>query len=308
MKITVIGAGAMGCVYGGLLAEAGHDVVFVDVWKEHVQAINDKGLYISGVSGDRIIPARATETVEYLPCQDLILIMVKSAFTADAAGAARRIAGPHSIILTLQNGLGNAEIIASIVGEKSVVGGTTSHGAYVLGPGTIRHAGGGHTQFAEYTGGLTPRVENLAKAFTEAGLPATALSSTDGPVWSKLLVNVGINALATILRVKNGALAAHPAARKLLVKAVEEGSEVAAAKGIRLVYDDPVGHCIAVAEETGDNICSMLQDAMARRKTEIDVMNGAIMREGEKLGIPTPVNSMLVQLIKAGESLYQEQV
>ena len=133
MKITVVGSGAMGSVFGGILAEGGHDVTLFDTWCEHVKAINENGLHLSGVSGDRLIHVRATCTAEGIPCQDLIIILVKSGCTAAAAEASRIFSGPGTMVLTLQNGLGNLEVIASILGPGHAIGGTTSHGAFVLG-------------------------------------------------------------------------------------------------------------------------------------------------------------------------------
>ena len=156
----------------------------------------------------------------------------------------------------------------------------------------------------EFTGGLTPRVERLAAILTAAGLEARAVENVDSLVWSKLLVNVGINAITAILRVTNGELPKHEATRELVRLAVEEGARVAAAKGIKLIHADPVANCLKVAELTGPNLSSMHQDVRAKRRTEVDVINGAIVAEGEKLGIPTPVNKVLTNLIKAIEATY----
>lgn len=304
MRIAVVGAGAMGCIFGGTLSAAGHDVTLIDVWAEHVQALNERGLKLTGVSGERTIPVRAVTSPEGLPVQDLVIIFVKSSFTETAVRQAAGLIGPETAVLTLQNGLGNAEKIGALVGREKVVAGVTSHGGTMLGPGEVRHAGRGETVLGELTGELTPRVEKLAQTFTAAGLEARSVESVDSLVWSKLLVNVGINALTAILRVTNGELTKHPETRELVAMAVEEGARVAAAKGIKLIHDDPVANCLKVAELTGPNLSSMHQDVRARRQTEVDVINGAIVAEGEKLGIPTPVNKVLTNLIKAIEATY----
>jgi 2-dehydropantoate 2-reductase len=304
MRIAVVGAGAMGCIFGGLLAEGGHEVTLIDVWAEHVQALNERGLRLSGVSGDRTIPVHAVTSPEGLPVQNLVIVFVKSAYTETAVRQAAALIGPGTTVLTLQNGLGNAEKIAALVGAEKVVAGVTSHGGTMLGPGEVRHAGRGETVLGEFTGGLTPRVERLAAILTAAGLEARAVENVDSLVWSKLLVNVGINAITAILRVTNGELPKHEATRELVRLAVEEGARVAAAKGIKLIHADPVANCLKVAELTGPNLSSMHQDVRAKRRTEVDVINGAIVAEGEKLGIPTPVNKVLTNLIKAIEATY----
>lgn len=304
MRIAVVGAGAMGCIFGGTLSEAGHEVTLIDVWAEHVNALNARGLKLTGVSGDRTIPVRAVTSPAGLPVQDLVIVFVKSAFTETAVRQAANLIGPATTLLTVQNGLGNAEKIGALVGPEKVVAGVTSHGGTMLGPGEVRHAGRGETVLGELQGGLTPRVEQLAAAFTAAGLEARAVASVDSLIWSKLLVNVGINAVTAILQVTNGELPKHEATRELVRLAVEEGARVAAAKGIELIHADPVANCLKVAELTGPNLSSMYQDVRAKRRTEVDVINGAIVAEGEKLGLPTPVNRVLTDLIKAIEATY----
>ncbi|BCV24869.1 ketopantoate reductase family protein [Gelria sp. Kuro-4] len=304
MQISVVGAGAMGCIYGGTLSEAGHDVTLIDVWAEHVKALNEQGLKLTGVSGDRTIPVHAVTSPVGLPVQDLVIIFVKSAFTEAAIREVANLIGPETTVLTLQNGLGNAEKIGAIVGVEKVVAGVTSHGGTMLGPGQVRHAGRGETVLGELVGGLTPRLENLAAAFTAAGLETRAVESVDSLIWSKLLVNVGINAVTALLRVTNGELPKHEATRELVRLAVEEGARVAAAKGIKLIYPDPVANCLKVAELTGPNLSSMLQDVQAKRRTEVDVINGAVVDEGKKLGVAAPVNQTLRHLIKAIEECY----
>ncbi|MDK2883312.1 MAG: 2-dehydropantoate 2-reductase [Bacillota bacterium] len=304
MRIAVVGAGAMGCIFGGTLSEAGHEVTLIDLWAEHVRALNERGLKLTGVSGDRTIPVRATTSPEGLPQQDLVIIFVKSSATEAAVREAARLIGPATAVLTLQNGLGNAERIGSIVGPEKVVAGVTSHGGTLLGPGEVRHAGRGETVLGELCGRLTERVEKLAQVFTDAGLEARAVESVDSLIWSKLLVNVGINALTAILRVSNGELVKYPETRELVALAVEEGARVAATKGIKLIHENPVAHCLKVAEMTGPNLSSMYQDVRAKRKTEVDVINGAVVAEGEMVGVPTPVNRVLTNLIKAIEKTY----
>lgn len=304
MRIAVVGSGAMGCVFGGHLSEASHEVTLIDVWTDHVKALNEHGLYLTGVSGERTIEVKAVTDPSDLPVQDLVIVFVKSAYTESAVRDASNLIGPNTTVLTLQNGLGNAQAIGSIVGADKVVAGVTSHGATMLGPGQVKHAGCGETVIGPLTGKLTSKITALADAFTESGLETRAVDSAESLIWSKLLVNVGINALTAILRIKNGELTKHDEAKELLAMAVEEGVQVAAAKGVELIHEDPVENCLQVAELTGANISSMYQDVRAKRPTEIDVINGAIVAEGKKLGIATPTNFVLTKLIKVIEQLY----
>jgi 2-dehydropantoate 2-reductase len=296
MRVAIIGAGAMGGVLGYYLsAEA--DVVLVDGWADHVAAINAGGLRceVGGVEHAR--PARAvTDPAEAGPA-DAAIILVKARQTPWAAGAAQSLLGPGAVAYTLQNGVGNREALAAALGDSRVGQGVTSLGGTLLGPGRVRHAGVGPTVFSAAPS--RPLAEALADLFRRCGLPAEVSADIDGLLWGKLLVNVGINALSALLRVPNGALAELPQARDLLARAVGEAAEVAAARGVRLPYADPVAHVLAVARATGANRSSMLQDVLRGGPTEVATINGAIVREGARLGVPTPVNAALLALIDA---------
>ena len=170
MKITVIGAGAMGSLFGALLAESGCEVWLFDVWLEHVMMINEKGLRIEREGKRRAVKLNATAETDRLGKADLIIIFVKSTQTADAAKTAQAIIEPNCPVLTLQNGMGNADIIAKTIGAKCVVAGTTSHGATLLGPGSIRHAGVGPTVIWMWESGNPTQEHTIAKSFNDAGI------------------------------------------------------------------------------------------------------------------------------------------
>lgn len=305
MKIAVLGAGAMGSLFGGLLSEAGHEVWLVDIWEEHIRAINERGLVLTGASGQRTLrDLRAVTAAEEAGKADLVIVFVKSTSTEAAVKGACPLFGTDTLVLTLQNGLGNIERISSVVPISMIIAGTTAQGATVLGPGEIFHAGKGLTMIGELDGPPTPRVEKIARAFNEAGIETGVSDNVVGLIWGKLLVNVGINALTAILRMKNGEILNYPEAVEILEMAVKEATVVAMAKGITLPYEDPVSHTKEIALATSGNRSSMLQDVTNRRKTEIEMINGAIVREGEALGIPTPVNRVLVGLVRAMEERY----
>lgn len=299
MKIAVVGAGAMGSLYGALLAEAGEDVCLVNIWAEHVAAVNRQGLTITSDRGDRVVKLRAvTDAAEAGPA-DLILVFVKSTATGVAARSALGLLGRDTFALTLQNGIGNVEKLGEILGPDRVIAGTSAFGGTMLGPGHIRHAGSGTTMLGELSGKITPRLEELAGVFRRAGLQPSLSDNIKGVLWTKLIVNVGINALTALTRVKNGQLLEIPELSGLMEMAVAEAVAVANKKNIKLACSDPLEHVRNIARATGLNISSMRQDVERGRTTEIDVINAAVDREGAALGIPTPVNRVLTMLIKA---------
>lgn len=309
MRVDVVGSGAMGSLFGGLLAEAGNDVCLIDVWQEHVEAINSKGLWIEGLSGDRFIKVKATtEPAGITGTSDLLIFFVKSYHTETAARNVSSLVGEGTTVLTLQNGLGNADILGDILGGERIVAGTTSYGANVLGPGRVCHAGIGSTAIGELNGKVTKRVDEIARLFTEAGVKTDASRNVMGLIWSKLMINVGINALGTLLNVRNGQLIKGKHSLALQSELVAEATEVAARKGIELMYEDMAHEVAAICDKTSGNINSMLQDVRNKRKTEIDFINGAIVREGERLNIPTPLNHVVSSLIGAIEESYDRQI
>lgn len=309
MKIAVIGAGAMGCLYGAYLSEAGHEVWLVDIQKDHVDAIRSRGLVMEESDGSggwterRFSKVRATTDPAEPGPVDLALVFVKSTLTGKAVEANRALLGPGTSVLTLQNGLGNVEAIGAVVGMDRVLAGTTAHGATLLGPGRTRHAGSGKTVLGEPDGSLTERLRGIAAAFSAAGLETEGTDNVEGLLWDKLLVNVGINALTALLEVPNGRLLAIEDASQLLEAAVEEGRRVAEAKGVRLHFPDPAAHAKEVCAATAANRSSMLQDILGGRATEIDRINGAVASEGRALGIATPVNETLVRLVHSKEAI-----
>jgi 2-dehydropantoate 2-reductase len=299
MKIAIIGAGAMGCLYGAKLSvNREHEVHLLDVWKDHIDAINANGLQME--EGDDVLVYKNlkghTSAKEAGVC-DLVIVFVKSTLTKRAVESNVAVFGPDTIGLTLQNGLGNIEQISSVIGAKRVIAGTTAHGATMLSPGRIRHAGKGKTIMGELDGSQSARIEKIAAVLEAAGMETVISGKVLGLLWDKLLVNVGINALTGITKLHNGQLLDYPEIEELLEKAVSEGVAVAKAKGIALGFDDPVEHAKEVCRATAVNKSSMLQDILQGRKTEIDMMNGAIVREGKAMGIETPVNLALTNMI-----------
>ncbi|MGC8836842.1 MAG: ketopantoate reductase family protein [Anaerolineae bacterium] len=303
MRVAVIGSGAMGSLYGAYLSRVA-EVVLFDPWEAHIQAIQQDGLLLEELDGsERRVFLPATSDPAALREADLALIFVKSHQTRWAAEVAAKALKPDGLALTLQNGVGNREVVAEVLGEARAVQGVTAHGATLLGPGHVRHAGKGPTHLG-YTPENEARVRQVAEAFQQAGLEVHLLADLNSLVWGKLVVNVGINALTAILRVHNGRLLEIAPARALMARAVQEAAAVAEGLGIALPYPDPVVRTEEVCRATAPNRSSMLADVLRGSPTEIDVINGAIVREGARLGVPTPVNEVLVSLVKAIEASY----
>jgi len=294
----------MGCLYGAYLSRVA-DVVLFDPWEEHVQAMRAEGLLLEELDGSRKrFQVAVTSDVSELGGADLALIFVKAHQTRWAAEVAKGALKPDGIALTLQNGVGNREVLAEVLGDGRAVQGVTAHGATLLGPGRIRHAGKGPMHIA-FTPQNEGQVREVAVALHEAGLEVHLLQDLDSLVWGKLVINVGINALTAILRVPNGRLVEVAPARQLMARAVREAVAVAEGLGIDLPYGDPVARTEEVCRATARNRSSMLADVFRGSPTEIDVINAVIVREGERLGLETPVNSALVSLIGAIEASYE---
>jgi 2-dehydropantoate 2-reductase len=302
MKISMIGSGAMGSLFGGRLALAGHQVVLYDVYREHVEAVTRDGLCIEEAATGAVTVARpqASSDPRAVEGSDVLVIFVKSTQTEEAARQFAPLAGAETIALTLQNGLGNEEIIRRHFGPTRTAAGVTSQGATFLGPGRIRHAGRGPTHVAMQGGGGA-RLGAFVEALTAAGFETHLEKDVANLVWSKLVINVGINALTAITGKPNGMLLEMEETRALMKELVEEAVAVAIKRGIRFTYDDPLSTVMDVAKKTGANRSSMLQDFDRKRESEIDFMNGAIVREAAAQGIPVPVNAAVTLVIKAME-------
>jgi 2-dehydropantoate 2-reductase len=310
MDVAIVGAGAMGCLYGGFLARAGENrVILLDRRPERVAAIKARGVVIKTPQEVWRIPeASAASAATGLGPQELVMICVK-AFDAEAALAdVLELVGPKTMVLTLQNGLGNWEKLAGVVEPGRVLGGVTNCGATVAGLGEIDLRGLGETVLGEpplkgRDGPLTPRLRRLQRTFERAGFPTALTTNLTGRLWTKLIVNAAVNALCSLLDCPNGKLLESPNAEALLKLAAAEAAAVAEAAGVALSTDDPLDHVKAVVRNTAENVCSMVQDLRTGRRTEVEFINGAVVAEGHRRGVPTPVNLALTNLVKALERL-----
>lgn len=303
MRICILGAGSLGSAMGGLLAEAGHDVTLINRNVAHVSAIRASGLTLRVEGSDRVVRVAAATGTEAMAPVDLVIVLVKSQDTANAVSPARNIIGPETLLVSLQNGLGHEEILADIAGRSRVLGGKTYVGGGMLAPGHVSaSAKGKETIIGELDGGTSPRVEALAKAFTDAGLLTIVSPDIASAMWEKLLVNVATGALAGITGLTYGELYAIPEIEATAIAAVSEAMAVAKASGITLQTTDPRAPWVkAAAGLPPDFKTSMLQSLEKGALTEIDFINGAIVRAGQRVGLPTPVNATLVALVKGVE-------
>jgi 2-dehydropantoate 2-reductase len=308
MKIAIIGPGGIGCLFAGLLSQGGHEVWLVDRHAERARDLHRRGVWISGISGEFRSPVRATNQPRAVGQVDLVMIAVKSYDTVGAAESARALVGPETVALTLQNGLGNVEVMQQALGAERVMGGVTSQAATLIAPGQVHHAGSGTTTIGETTGEVSERLTRVSSAFLEASIPTELTTQLPSVLWGKLAVNCGINAVATLAQVRNGGIMESASLREVLRLAVTEVEEVAKAKGIRLPQPDTAAHAEEICQRTANNINSMLQDYYRQRRTEVDALNGAVVREGAEAGTPTPTNRVLTALIHGLEETYAARV
>ena len=304
MKITIVGPGAMGCLFAAYLSKAKQEIWLLDKNKSNAAKLNQQGIILEGVSGNWRAKVNSTADAGLIGKSDLVIICVKSYHTKSAVTCAKPLLAAHSKVLTLQNGLGNIEAISEVVGAENVFGGVTSEGATLLDIGKIRHAGRGDTVIGRIDSRSSAGMSGIREIFNKVGLNLKISRDIKSLLWSKLIINVGINALTAITGLKNGLLIDYEGTRRILRGAVTEATRIAKRKRIKLIYDDPLAKVEAVCEATAGNVSSMLQDVGRRKNTEIDFINGVIVRLGQELGIPVPVNSLLTDLVKTIESTY----
>ena len=303
LKICVLGAGALGCAIGAALSEGGSDVWLLNRSKAHVDAMKAGGLTVVTAGRERRVPVQAATEAGSVGPVDLVIVLVKSFHTRDAIAGAGALIGEHTVVLSLQNGLGHEDILAEAVGRHRVLAGKTYVGGVLLAPGRIvSGTAGKHTFIGELDGSVTERVRQIARVFNDAGLATSVSDNIVGTMWDKLLVNVATGALSGITRLNYGELYAVPELKSTAVAAVREALEVARAAGISLSVTEPVQAWDRAAEGLPPEFkASMLQSLEKGSITEIDFINGAVVRWGRRLGVATPVNAALVACIKGIE-------
>ncbi len=303
MKIAVMGAGALGSVFGGMLAQAGEDVVLIGR-KPHMEAVSQRGLRITGIFGEHHVKVRAVTSPPEEE-QDLVILTVKSYDTATATRDALPLVGRETIFIPIQNGLGNIETVVEVIGRERVLGGMAIFGAVMREPGWVEvTVMASETLVGEIDGGISKRAERIADLFSRAGIPTKASPHIMRDVWMKAFYNIALNPLSAVLGVPYGYLSDNKDARSLVEKLVFEAVEVARKKGeveiraeeyLETLWRDKL-------PPTREHTSSMLQDIQRGRRTEIGHLNGAIVRMGREAGIPTPYNEAVTRIVRALEN------
>jgi 2-dehydropantoate 2-reductase len=302
MKITVVGAGAMGGSYGGLLALAGHEVCLIDAWQAHVDAINRDGLRVGGARGEHRVRVAASTGATGAGA-DMVIVFVDANNTGAAAETVRRVLAPDGFAVTFQNGIGNIEQLQAALGRERVLGGSSMCSAATVGPGHVRLTHLGRTSVGETDRAARPRTERLAATLNDAGFETEIATDIMAVIWEKFALNCCINALAATTGLRAGEIARLPALAALQDRIIAEVMAVTNARGIRLPTPDLPAKIKAQCRKKF-NKPSMLQHVEAGRRTEIDALNGALLREAQGLGVATPYNEALVALLK-GRELHQ---
>ena len=303
MDIAILGAGSLGSVIGGRLAGAGHAVTMINRNPAYVDAVRTAGLVLEEAGRREIVRAAAATGPEGLGPADLVIVLVKSADTLPAIRGAAGLIGPETMVLSLQNGMGQEALLAEAVGPRHVIAGKTYVGGVMIAPGVVRAAAAGkRTIIGECDGPPTPRVTALAAAMTAAGLRTEDVSDIRAVIWDKLLVNVATGALAAVTGLDYGNLYDIPEIEQTALAAVAEAMAVAHAAGVTLDTTAPAEAWRRAAAGLPFGFrTSMLQSLDKGRLTEIDVINGAVVSEGRRLSVPTPVNATLVACVKGRE-------
>lgn len=303
MRICFIGAGALGCSLGGILTEGGSEVFLIDRNPTHVEVLNRDGLRITEDGKERTVKVTAALDVNGIAPVDLVIVLVKSFHTREAVAAATSVIGPETAVMSLQNGLGQEEILIDIVGRERVIAGKTYAGGVLLGPGRVL-AGriGKPTHVGEFDGKITARIQAIADEFNRAGLETHVSTNIAGTIWDKLLINVATGAWCAVTGGPYGVIFATPEIKESAIAAVGEAMAVAAANGVKVSIKTPE----EAWEKAGfglpaDFKTSMLQSLEAGQRSEVDFINGAVVRQGERCNVPTPVNRTLVACVKGIE-------
>ena len=305
-KIAIIGTGAMGSIYAVMMAEAGHDVWAIDSWADHVDAINADGLRLEGISGDRRLTSinAATDLAAAGMC-DLYVIATKAGGVGEAARAVAGVMGPHSLVLTIQNGLGAAERIAAHMPAGNVLLGVADgFGASIRGPGHAHHNAMRMIRLGEIEGGMTDRLRDLEALWQEAGFTAHAFDDITQLIWEKFVCNVTLSAPCTTFDCNVGALMANAESRAVALACAREAYQCGLAEGVNFSFQDVETYVTEFAALMPDASPSLRLDHLAGRASEIDAINGMVPVIGVRHGIATPVNETLSALVRAREAAF----
>lgn len=301
MKIAVVGCGAMGSVYAALMGGT-HEVWAIDRWRDHVDAIRERGLRLEGASGDRTVQIGATTDAADVGVCDLVIIATKAMHVEAGATAALALTGPDTDVISIQNGLGGPDTAARILGTKRLmVGVVGGFGASIRGPGHAHHNGWEQVRLGEFSGAITPRLERVAEVWREAGFKVKCFDDIDQLVWEKLICNVCFSGTCTITQRTIIEVIDDPDAWQVASTCAREAFDVAKARGVKLDFDDPVAYVRAFGMKIPNAKPSMLLDLLEKRASEIDAINGAIGPAARAVGLSAPFNEAISALVRAEE-------
>jgi 2-dehydropantoate 2-reductase len=307
MKIIVVGSGAIGSLYGAFLSRLEDTEVILVGRNPHVSAIQSRGLKLKGILGDHVFKLKAIKYASEVEKVDLVIVTTKTYDTLTAAKSAKHLIKAGASVLLIQNGLGTEELVAKALNTTKVLRATTCMGALRTSPGVVTATGCGLTEIGSRYPENYELVEKLTKMMKQVGFDVRSSENIEGVVWTKTLVNCGINPVGALTGLSNGEVYKNKALRGLIVKLVEEAVQVVDALGIELTTEDPVRYALGTAKATGDNINSMLQDLQAGKRTEIDAITGEVIRLAKLYGIETPSSDAVYALVKALESKYLKE-
>jgi 2-dehydropantoate 2-reductase len=306
VKIAIVGTGAMGSVYAGLFASAGHEVWAIDRWQEHVDAMRSHGLRVEGASGERTVQLNATtDPRDAGPC-DLVVLATKAMHVATAAASLKPLLKSETPVLSIQNGLGGPEAAASVLGkERVMVGVVGGFGASMRAPGHAHHNGMELVRLGEFGGPITERLKKVENLWRGAGFRVKVFDDIDQLVWEKLICNCSLSGPCGVSGMTVGEVMADTDLAKVSAACATEAFDVARKKGVYLGFDDPVAYTREFASKIPLSRPSVLLDLLAGRRSEIDVINGSIPRVGREVGIAAPVNEAITALVHAKERQLQ---
>jgi 2-dehydropantoate 2-reductase len=307
-RVVIVGAGAMGGLFGALLAEGGLEVTLIDLWREHVEAIRAHGLRLVGYGGERAIPVGATTDASEIRACDVVFFQCKAFANEAAAASVRHLFGGSTVAVSFQNGLGNEEVLAGVLGAQNVLGGLTAQAGLVEAPGVVRNFGDLPTYVGEMTGGISARATALADAFTRHGLPTHASADIRRDKWKKLFGNVGLSAVSGATDLRSVDIWAVPELRATVLRAVDEAAAVARATGFDIGDDEAREVLLKLVDAsgggTGTSKSSLCADLSNRRRTLVDTISGCVAALGRRHGVATPTIDTLIGIVKGLESRY----
>ena len=302
MKIAVVGTGAMGSVYAGLLAAAGNEVWAIDTWREHIDAIRTRGLRVEGASGDRTVRLDATADASEPGSCDLVIIATKAHGVESAAASIEPLLGSDTLVLTIQNGLGAAERICRHLPPDNVLLGVAGgFGASIRGPGHAHHNGMELIRLGELGGGITERLERIGRVWRDAGFNVRCFDDIHQLVWEKFVCNVTFSGSCTIFECTIGGVIENEQAWKVASNCAAEAYAAGVAKGVHFSFDDPVAHVRQFGAKIPNSRPSMLQDYLAKRASEIDSINAMVPVVAREVGTAAPYNEVVTAIVKAKE-------